>query len=159
MSNPCLCRMTGPLAPFAGGLWESVIGRGYTRLQAEAHTPADGAPQSMDVENRAMSLAGLVQEQIRRSVEARRAEGYRTMVSVRQAGCSARPSASTGVLAAELHDLAGTDLDVLLGEYRRYWTMIAAWPGAVRYRVGVTEYWQGWVSRWRRRLKGWEAGK
>jgi hypothetical protein len=34
VSNPGCVWMTGPLAPFAGGLWESVIGRGYTALDS-----------------------------------------------------------------------------------------------------------------------------
>ena len=104
---------------------------------------------------------GLGADEIERFVEARRAEGYRTMVSVGSLGVVLGHLRETGVLAAEPVIVPGTDLDVLLGEYRRYLDHDAAWREALSVTASGWHRgsWPGWVCRWRRRLKGWEAGK
>jgi site-specific recombinase XerD len=129
--------MTGPLAPFAGGLWESVIGRGYTRLQAEAHTRLMGH-LSRWMSEQGLVPGGLGADEIEGFVESRRAEGYRTMVSVRSLGVVLGHLRETGVLADEPVIVPGTDLDVLLGEYRCYLDRDRGLArGTVRYRVEV----------------------
>src|SRR5438105_181262 len=119
MTARCCVRMTGPLVPHAGGFWAELVDEGYTRSQGEAHMRLM-AHLSGWMLDQCLAPGDLGGDQVERFVEARCGAGYRTMVTSHSLSVVLGYLRRMGVVADEAEICPGTDLDVVLGDYRRY---------------------------------------
>jgi site-specific recombinase XerD len=137
MANRCRVQVSGPLAEMGNELWAVLVEQGYTRGQASAHV------RLMAHLSRWMSAAGiepggLGEVEIGRFVEARRAAGYRTMVSGSSVRLVVGHLRARGRIPDPPVAVVVSDLDLLLDAFASYLDderCLAA--GTVCYRVEV----------------------
>ena len=90
MVERCRIRVEGPLAAYSAGFWAGLLSKGYTRLSAEKQMCLM-AHLSRWLEGDALEASELTGQLAEEFLQARRAEGYATYTSVRDARVQRSP--------------------------------------------------------------------
>jgi integrase/recombinase XerD len=119
MVESSVVRVTGPLAPFAGGFRAELLRQGYTPRSARDHVYVL-AHLSRWLLAQGLEPGSLTEAAVARFLAARRAAGYRRWLSVRSLRALLGYLREAGALPAWLSRVVDGPVEDLLGSYRRY---------------------------------------